>query len=155
MDVCPHRSGHLIIPPGIWGSSNTNENTTYLTSHETIVAYKLLRKIYPYSKSIHERLNVLLKVRGRKRRKIPLKRKPHSPETRAKMSQSHKGKTFSAESRQKMSEAKKGKPFTAEHIANRSASRRKNAKGFTEATRLKMSVAAKNRTKKTKWSVTK
>lgn len=154
-DVCPHRYRHLIIPAGIWGSTDSPENTTYLTTHQQIVAYKLLRKIYPYSKSIADTLKVLLKARGRKKRKIPIKRKPHSAETRAKMSASHRGKTFSAESRMKMSEAKKGKSFTAEHIANRSASRRANAKGFKPETRMKMSVAAKNRRKKTKWSVSK
>ena len=150
---CLHKHRHLIIPAGIWGSSNTPENTTYLTTHQQIVAYKLLRKIYPYSKSIAEQLKVLLKARGRKKRKIPLKRKPHSLATRAKMSQSHLGKRFSQESRIKMSQAKKGQSQSSKHIANKTASRKASGQWFSPEARLRMSVAAKNRQKPNKWSV--
>ncbi len=144
---------HLIIPAGIWGSTDTPENTTYLTPHQQIVAYKLLCKIYPYSKHILETTKALVKARGKKKRKIPWTRRGHSPETRAKMSRSHTGKKFSAESRQKMSAAKKGKPLSEEHVRNRSASRIRNGKGFSEEARKNMSKAAKNRKKINKWSV--
>lgn len=153
MDVCVHKHRHLIIPAGIWGSSNTPENTTYLTTHQQIVAYKLLVKIYPYSKNIAETLKSLLRARGRKRRKIPLKRKPHTAETRAKMSQSHRGKRFSMESRIKMSEAKKGQSQSSKHVANKTAARKASGQWFSPEARLRMSVAAKNRQKPNKWSV--
>jgi hypothetical protein len=144
---------HLIIPGGIWGSSDAPDNTIYLTAHQQIVAYKLLRKIYPYSKSISLRLKDLLKERGKKHRKIPYTRRGHSAETRMKMSKSHTGKKFGIESRKKMSDAKRGRKMSAEHVANRSASRRRNARGFSAEAKINMSVAAKNRIKKTKWSV--
>lgn len=144
---------HLIIPGGIWGSSNSHENTIVLTAAEQIIAYKLLRRIYPHSKTISDTLKSLIKARGKKRRKIPYKRSGHSIETRIKMSKSHRGKTFNDESKLKMRLAKIGKKMTVEHIANRVESRKRNAKGFSEATRLKMSVAAKNRKKTNKWSV--
>lgn len=144
---------HLIIPGGIWGSTNDHSNTIVLTLHEQIVAYKCLIHIYPHSKSIASTLKDLLRIRGKKRRRIPYKRRPHSPETRAKMSKSHMGKTFSADSRLRMSEAKIGKKMSEAHIANRVASRVRNGKGFTDATRQKMSESAKNRKKKNKWGL--
>ena len=144
---------HLIVPAGVWGSSNDPQNVCYLTKEQQVVAYLLLRKLYPYSRHIAEHSRRLLKERGKKRRKIPYRRKPHSEATRQKMSASHKGKVFSAESRAKMSASKKGKRFTAEHIANRSASRIRNKKPLSTQARLNMSIAAKNRTKPNKWSM--
>lgn len=146
---------HLIIPGGIWGSTNSHDNTVTLTKQQQIVAYKLLVHIYPHSKTISDTLKSLIKARGKKRRKIPYKRRGHSPETKAKMSKSHRGKVFSEESKQKMRSAKIGKRLSSEHVANRVASRKRNAKGFSEATRHRMSVAAKNRKKTNKWSVAK
>lgn len=155
-DAC--RSSHLIIPSGIWGSTSTPDNVVYLTNRERIVAYALLRKIYPYSKHIALAYHALIKARGKKRRKIPYRRKPHSEATRAKMSASHTGKTFSAESRQRMSESKRGVKFTAEHIAARSESRKRNARGFSAESRERMRLAALNRKvkpKESKWSTMK
>ena len=48
------------------------------------------------------------------------KRKPPSPETRAKMSAAHTGKKMSPESRQRMSEARTGKPLSPAQIAQMS-----------------------------------
>lgn len=153
--VCVSMRVHLIIPGGIWGSSDSADNTIYLTLNQQVVAYKLLRKIYPHSKSIATKLKELKRERGKKRRKIPHKRKPHSEATRQKMSKSHTGKKFGNESRMKMRDAKIGKPLSETHIANRVASRVRNAKSFSQSTREKMRVAALNRKPKNKWSVTK
>jgi len=164
-DVSPHPSPdhwygsdkvvHLVIPAGIWGSSNDPDNVITLSKAQQIIAYRCLVKIYPYSKQIAITLKQLIKARGRKKRKIPIRRKPHSEATRKKMSQSHLGKTFSLESRRKMSESKRGKKFSEEHVRNRSESRRRNGRGFTPETIEKMRLSARNRKKSdvNKWSV--
>lgn len=148
-DLCVH----LNIPAGIWGSDP--HDTTYISRAAQIVAYKCLSKMHPNSKIISDTLRALLKLRGRKKRKIPLRRPRHSPATRAKMSASHTGKKFSMESRQKMSDAKRGIAFTEEHVKNRSLSRIRNGKGHSIEAKINMSIAAKNRRKTNKWSVSK
>ena len=147
---------HLIIPAGIWGSTaDPANNTIYLTAAQQVIAYALLCKIYPYSKHIRDTYRALKRARGRKKRKIPYRRKPHSDATRAKMSASHKGKTFSAESRQRMSEAKRGRALSEAHVRARSESRKRNKRGFSPETIEKMRLAAKNRKmkpKESKWA---
>jgi group I intron endonuclease len=56
---------------------------------------------------------------------------PWTVESRAKMSESCKGRKHTEETRKKLSEAKKGKKLTKEHIANIVNSRHKNAKVYT------------------------
>jgi hypothetical protein len=63
----------------------------------------------------------------------------HTPEARAKISSSKKGKIFSAEHRAKLSAANKGKTFSAEHRAKMSAANK--GKTHSAETRAKMSAA--------------
>lgn len=144
---------HWRVPKGVWG--HQPEDHVFLTLQQRVVAYKLLAKMHPSSTIVKQTLKDLIRLRGKKKRKIPIKRPSHSAATRAKMSASHMGKRFSIESRLKMSAAKKGRKFTPEHIAARSASRSRNHRGYDEAARLNMSMAAKNRKKPNHWSIAK
>jgi len=140
------RSPHRIIPGGIWGSSDAPENIVHLTLNQRVVAYKMLRRIYPYSKPIADECKRLVRERGKKPRKIPKKpRAPWPDHVRAKMSASHRGKTFSAESRLKMSASKRGKSQSPEHVAAKAASRIRNKKPISAAARHNMSISAKAR----------
>lgn len=63
-------------------------------------------------------------------------RRKVSPETRARMSAAHKGKTLSSETRDKMSAARRGRKLSAEHRANIAAGQR--GRQFSPATRALM-----------------
>lgn len=72
---------------------------------------------------------------------------PHSDETRAKMSESSKGKSHSTETRAKLSESKRGKPKSAETRAKMSESRTgKKRKPFSAEHRAKLSESKRGKT---------
>lgn len=75
--------------------------------------------------------------------KIKYKRKPHSEETKKKISEAHKGIKLSQKHKENISKAHKGKKLTKEHISKILESR----KGFkhTEETKDKISKAHKGK----------
>lgn len=89
-------------------------------------------------------------------RRLHMKGRTVTDETRSRMSESHKGRTFSEDTRRKISEAKKGKklaPFSEEHRRKMSEAKKgeKNAfygKHHTDDTRRKISEAHKGKKRK-------
>jgi len=153
---------HHILPKSMGGSDKL-DNLVNLTPREHFIAHWLLYRIYKNSSMAYafhmmcyrntdqiKYYNSYGYAEAKKasikagKEKIPHnKGKPHTKESKMKMSKSHKGKKFSEKSKKKMSESKKGK-----------ITWNKGTK-LSDETKRKISEATKNKKRKPRSDETK
>jgi len=116
---------HHIVPKHAGGTDEDN-NFTYLTHREHVIAHYLLWRIHKQNGDriayqwMNGDLTINIGFHGN-----------HSDETRKKMSEAAKGRSFSEEWRKKLSEAAKRRIYTEEtrsNMANRQFGKKQSAK---------------------------
>ena len=157
---------HRIVP-GHQGGEYIEENCTYLTRREHIIAHFLLWKINGHigDRNAYKMLKGIkcspgAPFLGRKhteetKRRMSESYKTRSPEAeserRRRISESKKGKKKSEETRRRMSESKKGKKKSEETRRRMSESKKgKKRKPFSEEHKRRISEAGKKRSEESK-----
>lgn len=165
-----YKERHHIVPRCI-GGSNDKDNIVELTAREHFLCHWLLHEMHPDNPGLFyafSMMSIIPKENGNRYKpssriyeycRMKMKEKIMSEETKAKISNSHKGKILSQEHKDKLSIAKIGKPgankgrqFSESHRNNISNSRigEKNwryGKKHSEETKNKMRKPKSNEAK--------